>query len=657
MKTFMIAAVLALAGLTVKAQDDAVLMTIGDNEVTVQEFLAIYNKNNNSTLVDKKTMEEYLDLFINFKLKVAEAESLGMDTAGAFKRELTGYRNQLAQPYLVDREYNEALVKEAYDRMQEDVEAYHILLKMEPDASPKDTLAAVKKLKAIAAGIKTLDDFKAAVVKYSDDPSAAQNVGYLGYFTAFSMVYPFETVAYNTKPGTVSKPVRTRFGYHLIFVNDKRPARGEVKVAHIMTKASADATEEEKAAAKQKIDEIYAQLEEGADFAALARQYSEDHGTADKGGDLPWFGTGRMVGAFEDAAFALENNGDYSKPVQTSYGWHIIMREDYKPVADFETMKHDLKKRIERDSRGQQSRDVLLAKLKKEYTVASDKKARAEVEGIITEKYLESAWERRDPKRPDAVVLTITDKTYGDQSMQWTEKDYLVYLIRNQRQVPAGTSLKSVLGERWDDFVNQSLIAFEEANLENKYPEFKALMQEYHDGILLFDLMDEKVWSKAVKDTAGLEAYYAAHKADFMWGDRVKASIYTAANEKIAAKARKLAAKREKKGYTDEELIAKVAEDAALDLTIKSGTYSKGDNAIIDGISWEPGISDNMAQDGKILFAQVYEVLPPQPKELSEARGLVTSAYQSQLEKEWIEELRSKFSFTVNDELFKSLEN
>ena len=636
------------------AQDNRVLMTIAEKQVTVDEFLGIYNKNNTSNVIDKKSMEEYLDLFINFKLKVQAAEDLGMDTVQKFINELAGYERQLAQPYLSDRDLNDQLIKEAYDRSTEDISAFHILVKVPENAPAKDTLAALKKLTNYRKQIKSEADMKSlleALKNDGDDNTIAED---LGYFTAFSMVYPFESKAYNAEQGAITEPVRTRFGYHIIYVRDRRPARGEILVSHIMAKSDGENAEMAKTA-KERIDEINEKIKAGEDFAELARQFSEDKGSAKSGGKLPWFGTGRMVNTFEDAAFGLENAGDISEPMQTNYGWHIIRKEDYRGLGTFDDLKSGLKKRIERDARGQRGRVSLLKKLKKDYALSHNYKNRDEVNRQVSNDFLQGNWK---PERKDTLtdaVLTITDNVHSKRTQSFTRIDYFNYLFKFQKKQADGKLLGEVMSERWESFVNASVVDFERGNLDAKYPEFKALMQEYHDGILLFELMDERVWSKAVKDTTGLEAFYDLNKNNFMWDQRVDASVYECANEEVAAKVEKLAKKRLKKGLTDTEILNEVNKESALNLRINSGLFAKGANESIDAVSQTSGIQRTATENGKIALVQIYSTLEPQPKALTEARGLFTSAYQTELEEKWIADLRSKYSFNVDAAVFDSI--
>ncbi len=641
---------------TAGAQDQRVLMNIGDQTIKVDEFLGIYNKNNTNNVVDKKTMEEYVDLFVNFKLKVIEAESLGMDTIPKFIRELSGYRNQLAQPYLIDRQVNEDLINEAYERLKEDVAAYHILVKVAPDAPAGDTLKAMKKLQSYTKSIKSEDDMKAAIARIKGTKDEQVIAEDLGYFTAFSMVYPFESAAYNTEVGKLSKPVRTRFGYHAIFVRDRRPARGEIRVSHIFIRTNPDNTEDQKQAAKNRINEIHKRILIGEDFRELVKQFSEDKTSVKDNGMLPWFGTGGTASVFEDAAFSLENNGDISDPIQSAYGWHIIRREDRRDVAEFEAIKSNLKRKIEKDARALKGRTSLLRTLKEDYALTFNYPNRDRASKLVTEEYLSGKWKmpKELPNPMDKPVLTISDNKLSKTSKVYTQLNYLNFIQKNQKKRKEGEMVSAVLADEWKSFVNEMLIDFENGLLEIKYPEFKALMQEYHDGILLFDLMDQKVWSKAVKDSAGLEDFYKRHKSDYMWPERVDASIYECANEQVAKKVEKLTKKRVKKGYTDAYIMQEINEDNALNLNIRSGLFAKSDDAIIDKTPWVPG-TYTIQDSGKPTLVQVYDVKQPQPKALNEARGLITSAYQSHLEEMWIQELRSKYPVQVDQKVFESI--
>lgn len=623
---------------TLKAQNsDPVLLRISGENITKSEFERVYYKNNNKeTANDEKSVREYLELYINYKLKVKEAESLKMDTVQTFRDELNGYRKQLAQPYLTDKNVTEDLIKEAYERMKSDVNASHILIKCAADALPKDTLAAYNKALKIRDKIIKGTSFQTIARDSSDDPSAKENGGDLGYFTAMQMVYPFETAAFNTKPGQMSMPVRSRFGYHIIKVNDIRPAVGEIRAAHIMIKAGSTDSDSIKDNAKKKIDEIYLKVKAGEKFEDLVNQYSEDKGSQKNGGALPWFGTGRMVPEFEKAAFALRNDGDYSDPVKTSYGWHIIKRLEKKAIPTFEEKKGELKNNVMRDSRSEMSKTALVNQIKKEYQFKEIVKNKEEFIASLDSNLVNGTYTDSSAINFTKPLFTIASKTY-------TQKDFATYIMNNQ-QKKTGSNAQQIGYSHYDNFVSESCVNYEESQLDSKYPEFKALMQEYRDGILLFDLTDKMVWSKAVKDSVGLQGYYDKHKTNYMWGDRIDAVVYTCANADIAAKVRKML----KKGKSDNDISGEINKESTLNLNIKSGKFSKGDNEMADAVAWTPGISNDINKNNQVTFVRVKEKIAPAPKSLDEARGLVTADYQSYLEKTWIDELRSKYTVDVD---------
>ncbi len=640
-KGFLTVAVISAAGIAFAQDKDPVLMTIAGKNITRSEFQSIYNKNNpKNTEADSKSIDDYVQLFVNFKLKVKEAEEMGLDTTAEFRNELEGYRKQLAQPYLTDNEVNDQLLREAYERSKIDVRASHILIKLDANALPKDTLKAYNTTIALRNRILKGEDFAKVARENSQDPSAKENAGDLGYFTSMQMVYPFETAAYTTKIGEISMPVRTRFGYHLIKVVDKREAQGQIMCEHIMVKSQKGQSAADSVAAKQKIDEIYGKIKAGENFEELARQQSDDKGSAKDGGKLPLFGTGRMVMEFEKAAFGLQNNGDYTAPIKTQYGWHIIKRLDKKPIPTFEESKNELKGKVTKDSRAQKSKESLIAKIKKENNFKENLKARDEFNTLIDSSYFEGTWSKDKASKLNKELFSIADKKY-------TQLDFANYLENHQTKRPkidAGVLVKTT----YEQFVNDNCIAYQETVLDKKFPDFKALMQEYRDGILLFDLTDKKVWGKAVKDTAGIEDFYQKNKNNYMWEERVEATIYTCANTAIADQTRKLIKKQEKSNISNDSLMNIVNKDSQLNLKIENGKFLKNENDMVDKVKWQVGISENMTKNNQVIFVKINKVLPPDVKKLSEARGLVTSDYQNYLEKEWIESLRKKYTVNID---------
>ncbi|MBP8783236.1 MAG: peptidylprolyl isomerase, partial [Paludibacter sp.] len=481
-------------------------MKINGKPVYKSEFEYIYNKNNSNNSLDKKTLDEYVDLFVNFKLKVEEAKAQGLDTTQSFISELAGYRSQLTRPYLTDSKVDEQILREAYDRMKEDVEVSHILVRIPQGATPADTLTAWKKINST---LKRLDkeDFAKVAKEISEDQSAEENGGYIGWVTAFRTVYPFETVAFNTPVGKISAPVRTAFGYHIIKVHNRRKSQGEILVSHIM-RFTAEGDEAKNKAAKQKTDSLYQRVLAGDDFGKLASEFSEDRGSATRNGELPWFGSGRMIPEFENAAFALKNTGDVSTPIQSAFGWHIIKLLDRKGVASFETVKADIERNVKRDERANMGQKAFVDRLRKEYGYAVNTAYVNEFSKLLENKTLADSVFQLEAAKLNKPLFTFAGK-------EFTQADFAAYLKKNAFSEKAIAS--EIIEQKLDAFTEKEILAYEDSQLENKYEDFRFLINEYHDGILLFEVSNNEVWEKASKDTEGLARYFNEHKADYRW--------------------------------------------------------------------------------------------------------------------------------------------
>ncbi len=631
------------------AQDkkDPVLLNFAGKDVSKSEFEKIYRKNNTKDAAfDKKTIEDYLELFINYKLKVREAEEMGIDTTASFKNELAGYKKQLSQPYLADKDITDKILREAYERMKTDVKASHILVKLSPDALPRDTVKAYNRIMKMREMIVKGADFAKLAKDSSEDLSAKENGGDLGYFTALQMVYPFESAAFNAKKGELSMPVRTRFGYHIIKVSDSRQAQGEIHVAHIMVKTPANAPDSVASKAKSRIDDIYKQLQGGGNFEELAKQLSDDQNTSRNGGALPWFGTGRMVPEFEKAAFALQKDGDISAPVKSAYGWHIIKRLEKKGLASFEDLQSDLKAKIAKDSRSEISRSSMVSRIKNDYKFKEFPKSKEEFYKVVDSTLAMGTWDKEKAKSLNKDMFTLLDKNF-------TQEDFAKFMADHQIR-KKNASPVAVVNSLYEQFVSESCISFKESRLYTENPDFKALMDEYRDGILLFELTDRKVWSRAVKDTMGLKDYYEKNKNNYMWNQRLDAAIYTCANADVAKEVRKYI----KKGLPGDTIVSKINGKDSLsksNLILNEGRFSFGDNSVVDSVKWEPGVSPDMPMGKSVAIVNVKSVMQPQPKTLEESRGLVTADYQAFLEKDWIETLRKKYPVTVNKEVLSTI--
>jgi peptidyl-prolyl cis-trans isomerase SurA len=632
------------------AQESPVLLTVGDEPVTLDEFERIYKKNNNEASLNRQTPEEYLELFVNFKLKVKEAEALGMDTTAKFINELEGYRAQLAKPYLTDEESKQEMMQEAYERAQLDVRAHHILIKLAADATPEDTLKAYEKASEIRARIMNGEDFETLARATSDDASAQRNGGDLGYFTAFSMIYSFETMAYTTPIGEISMPFRTNYGYHVLKVDDRRPARGQVKVAHIFVRTPEEMSESQKEQAYEKVQTIYDSIQSGVDFEQLARNNSEDPGSAKEGGNIPWFGTGRMIPEFENVCFSIEKPGEYSKPFKSFYGWHIVKLINKKGVGSYEEMEATLQEQINRGDRGKHRTERYIAKLKAEYGFTEYPESLEPVLAAIDSSLLLGMWQAGELEYLSTTLLKIGQR-------EVTTGAFVEYVVRTQNRGKSRDP-KSYVNDLYNTFSNDQVISYEESRLPEKFPEFRYIYEEYHDGILLFDIMDKQVWSMAVSDTLGLGAFHEAHKNDYMWQSRTEAFLITYNKETDVAGLRK-ASKKIAKGKLDEEALnAKYCSNDTIPcITLTSLLVEAGENEMVDAQNGVPGPGPEVEGDESSSFILIKEQRSPEPKELDEARGQITSDYQTYLEKEWINHLKEKYPVEVNKSLLSRIEN
>lgn len=630
-------------------QGPPVLMTIADEKVPLSEFDRVFRKNNRDSVFTEKSVREYLDLFINFKLKVKEAESLRMDTSETFISELAGYRKQLAQPYLTDKEVGEQLIREAYDRLNKDVRASHILIKLAQDALPKDTVAVYNRMLKIREMILKGADFNKVARDSSEDPSAKENGGDLGYFTGMQMVYPFETAAYTTKTGSVSMPVRTRFGYHIIKVTDSRPAQGELRVAHIMVRLPKDAADSVKASANAKIKEAMKALDSGMPWDSAVARFSEDKGSVRKGGELPWFGTGKMVPEFEKASFALKNVGDRSQVVITTYGFHIIRLLEKRGVPPFEEKKNELKQLIARDSRNEASRASMVAKIKTQYKFKDITANRDELIGSLDSTLAEGEWDLSKAEKFKKNIFTLTDS--GSAPTVYTQQDFAKYITTHQTK-RTGTSVASIGLSMYDQWVTETCLSFYEARLDKIHMDFRNLMKEYRDGILLFDLTDKMVWSKAVKDTAGLEAFYQSNKNNYLWGERCDAVVYSSKDEKTMIEFRKQMLKGKK---SVEEIMDAISKGNPSPISRRDGRFNHGDNEVMESMPWKSGLSELAQRNNLWYVVDFKQILPVSPKTLDEARGVITADYQSYLEKEWLQSLRGRYKVEVDESVLQQM--
>lgn len=630
---------------------EKILLEIDNEKITADEFLHIYKKNNtNSDAMTYQAMNEYMDLFINFKLKVHEAGIKGLDTLASFKQELSGYRSQLAQPYLNDKQVEEDLIAEAYDRMKWDIEVSHILIKCEPTASPADSLKAWNKINDAYNKLVKGNDFVKVVKDYSEDDGSKLTDGNLGYRTTFGLIYEFETIMYNTPVNKFSKPFRTRFGYHILKVTDIRPAKGKYKVAHIMMIVPKESGSTFKEKSRNTIDGLLVRLNAGEDFAKLAEEFSEDRRTAADGGTLGWVSVGgKMIKEFEDAVFLLKKVGDISDVLETNYGFHIIKLLEIENIKSFDELKSEIKSKISNTARTSKSRDVVIEHLMKEYNAVTNEKNVADFYKIVTDSIFTGAWTIDEKANLSKPVLTFNDKIY-------TQNDFANYLMTfNRKQTPQNINV--FVDQSFKNFVSKMIITYEEEILEDKYPAFRYLIKEYHDGILLFELTDKTVWSKAITDTVGLEKFYTTNKNNYMWGYRYSVKVYECKDAKIL----KAANKSFLKDIPEDKIFAKInKKDSAAIVLKETELAEKGAKTIIDNAIRDNNITETARMTKVVSNVQentitVIRVKGPEVKSLNEAKGLITADYQNFLEKQWIVELRNKYKVKVDNDVLKSL--
>ncbi len=627
-------------------QDDPVLLTIDNDPVTKSEFEAIFRKNNRDSLITKADLDEYVELFINFKLKVKEAEELGMDTIPQFTRELKGYRDQLAKPYLADKSMTDSLVKQAYDRLQYEIRASHILITLPPDPTPEDTLKAFSKITQLKKDLlKDPSKFAKVARTSSEDPSAVKNNGDLGYFTALQMVYPFENIVYETPVGEIGGPIRTQYGYHIVQITDKREARGQVRVAHIMIRTEEGDPEDVKVRMKQRADDIYERLMAGEDYATLAKKFSDDRSSSARSGELPAFGPGKMVTEFEEAAFALDSVGEITEPVKSPYGWHIIKLLEIIPVQSYADMSKELEAKITKDGRSNVSRESFIKQRKKEYNFQEDKRQLKPFYTDIDTTYFTGEWvPSTNLTKSNKALFTLAGNDY-------TQNQFMEFLQQRMRPRRQTEQIKTMVDESYDRWVEIKVMDYEDSQLENKYPDFKVLIHEYRDGILLFDLTDQKVWSKAVKDSTGLADFYQNHKNDFMWSERAAYDVYTVENEKEG----KAVIKMLKKGKNQDEIREKLNSTSALEVKVESGLKQRDEVPVLEKVKWEQGVSDVVNDNEQLKVVYIKEIRGAEPKDFDEARGIITAAYQNALEQAWVKELREEHKVNLNKEVLYTI--
>jgi peptidyl-prolyl cis-trans isomerase SurA len=626
--------------------DEKILMTVAGRSVEAGEFIRMYNKSLDPA--NNTDINDYLEQFIAFKLKVADAIEQGYDTTKAYREELNGYRNQLAQSYLTDPDIKENLLRKAYQRSLSEVNASHILVSCTPDASPEDTLRAYKKAIDIRERIIKGEVFEQVAKATSDDKSVLVNNGNLGYFTVFQMITPFEEAAYTFKPGTVSMPVRTPYGYHIIIVSDRRPSRGKIRVAHIMKAAPPGSDEQTVGKAEKEINSIYERLKKGEPFTKLASGNSDHKESAANGGEMNWFGAGEIISDFSEAAFSIRDTGEYTKPVRSVYGFHIIKLLDKKAPGSYEESRSFLESKLNQSNLISLGKKSFIDRLKKEYNFRINPSVRAWFY-VNTDTLIIQGTSKYSRKNiPSGDIYTFA-------SQHLSAKDFADYLEERGNMVIAKNP-EYYIDSSLESIASEEIMKYENSVLEPKYPDFRYLMNEFHDGILLFDISSKNVWNRVQEDSAGLLNYYEAHKNNFLSQKSIEAKIYTLREPGGEKRLRSAYRKYSRKSGTDARLLAKFNVKGDTLLTIREGNWTTGDEPEIDRIEWIPGLH-SLTKKGFPSLIKIFKVNEPVPLPLKEVQADMISGYQDWLTEEWIKRLKKKYSAKIDNQVFDEVKN
>ncbi len=649
MKNWLLGLLIGLNLMSFAQNKKDILFTIDGKPYYKDEFKRVYNKNLDLVKDEsQKDLNQYLELFVGYKLKVNKANALGLQNADKYKTELKGYRTQLAKSYFTDSKISDILVKEAYDRSLKEIKASHILILCDENAATADSLKAYNQTKEILEKANKGEDFGTLATQFSQDPSAKDNKGSLGYFSVLRMVYPFESAAYKTEKGKISRIIRTRFGFHIIKVDDVRDNRGEVSVAHIMINKPTGNSKEDSDKAANTIQDIYKKIQQGESFESLAKLYSEDKASGSKGGVLNRFGSGQLSSEeFENTAFSLTKDKPISEPFQSQFGWHIVKLIDKFPVKSLAEVKSDLEEKILKDDRSKLITTSLNEKLHKKYDITKNKKLYEKIQKVITDTYYDKKWELpADIKPYTENLISIGDKKInGDEFL-----NYLKIQESNDTKLKPITKLVDKL---YQNFEEEKLVSYYDEHLEKEFPEFANVMDEYRDGLLLFDLMEKEIWDKSKNDTIGLNKFYELNKQKYQWKTRLDITVASSAKSEVILKAKKLL----QENKTPQEIKDLLNTKEHVDVMIVNGIYEDGSTSIPKDTKQQTGVSE-ITKDGEYSFvSNISKVIPVGTKELSECKGKVINDYQQYLEENWVNNLKKEFKVIINQDVFEKIKN
>jgi peptidyl-prolyl cis-trans isomerase SurA len=622
------------------------LMTIGNEDIFADEFLHLLNKNrqfqDKENKISPEGFDENLDLFIGYKLKVKEAENMGLDTLEEFRREYEVFKEDLIQPYLIKNSLQQGELVKAYNRMNEVVNASHILLQFPSNASREDTIAVYSMAQKLKAEAEAGADFGELALEYSEDPSVQDNKGNLGYFTSLQMVYPFEDAAFELEIGEISDPILTNFGYHVIKLENRKPNPGEIKVSHILVRTQADDPSSEERALR-KIGDIYTELQKPESYwEEVCALYSEDLATKNTGGTLPWIGLGSVIPEFERMAFSLSEIGEISPPVKTPYGYHIIRFEDRKPIPSFEEMESTIKSRILRDSRSTLIQSQVTAIQKSRYSFFENDQIMKRTQNLLDMSQSEDEFAKAidTHQLQDSILFRVKNQ---DVSVN----DFLSFLKNQKNNVRVGSRIN--LNSSLERFMETTLNQTEERDLMTNNMEYKLLLQEYRDGILLFSLMNDQVWQKALMDSIGQLKYFEQNKGNYMWSERVEALIVNMGKENSTQSVRRfLSDKKYKKDLAD-RLENTFLLDDPLAFTMDEGLFEIINHPVLSKVDIQKDFQE-IKVNGKTTFVIIGERRAPEIKDFSETRGKVIQDYQQELDRKLVRALRDNYIIRIDED-------
>ncbi|WP_232782580.1 peptidylprolyl isomerase [Olleya sp. 1-3] len=615
------------------AQEKTVLFTVNEVPVYTNEFKRVYNKNLDLVKDDsQKDIDNYLDLFVKYKLKIAEAKTLGLDKKPSYLREFGNYKDQLAKNYLNDNKVTDQLVEEAYNRLQTEVDANHILVKLEENASPRDSLLAFQEIQKLR--IRAINE-GFDVVKKDIHNGRTLFAEELGYFTAFKMVYSFENAAYNTPVGEWSAPFRTQFGYHVVLVKDKRKNRGDVTVAHIMLLDKEDSEDNQ-----SRINEIYKRIKQGEDFGALAKQFSEDKSSSSTGGQLNTFSAGQLSSkTFEDQAFALEQAKDVSKPFKSEFGYHIVKLIEKHGIKSFSELAPELKNKIKRDSRSKVINDKRLEGLYNKYNVSKTTPDLRPIVSILNDTYFSSSWKIPADFKGETQLFKIGNTVFS-------QHDFAEFLLKSQRKRQAKVALEKLVADNYILFVESSLKIYQEENLENENEDYAQILMEYRDGLLLFDLMETEIWNAAKQDSIGLQQYFALHQDNYFYDVRVDAIVASSAKKSSIKKVAKMLSSN----VSPDAIKAQLNSESKINVSFIEDILDANHQALPKDLKLETGVSDIFTHNDAYSVVSIKSVIPKTSKSFKEAKGHVIADFQEEKEKEWMSGLAKKYKVVINQE-------